>query len=52
MEGEEEELKGTFDIRSRVERPGRNPKNGEIVTIPFARVPAFRAGKELKNAMR
>ncbi|ABN42254.1 gp50 [Sodalis phage phiSG1] len=43
---------GTFEVKSRAERPGRNPKTGEAMTIPAARVPAFRAGKGLKEAVR
>ncbi|CAK8740693.1 DNA-binding protein HU [Sodalis praecaptivus] len=43
---------GTFEVKSRAERPGRNPKTGEAMTIPAARVPAFRAGKALKEAVR
>lgn len=43
---------GTFEVKSRAERPGRNPKTGEAMTIPAVRVPAFRAGKALKEAVR
>lgn len=43
---------GTFEVKSRAERPGRNPKTGEAMTIPAARVPVFRAGKALKEAVR
>lgn len=43
---------GSFEVKSRAERPGRNPKTGEAMTIPAARVPAFRAGKALKEAVR
>ncbi|OIV47970.1 integration host factor subunit alpha [Sodalis sp. TME1] len=43
---------GTFEVKTRAERPGRNPKTGEAMTIPAARVPAFRAGKGLKEAVR
>lgn len=43
---------GTFEVRTRAERPGRNPQTGEAMAIPAARVPAFRAGKALKEAVR
>lgn len=43
---------GTFEVRTRAERQGRNPKTGEEITIPAARVPAFRAGKALKEAVK
>ena len=39
---------GSFRIRHRKEREGRNPKTGEIVTVPPKKVPFFKAGKELK----
>ena len=40
---------GTFEIRDRVERKGRNPQTGEEITIPERKVPAFRAGKTFKE---
>lgn len=40
---------GSFRIRSRRNREGRNPKTGESVTVPQKRVPFFKAGKELKE---
>ncbi|WP_440867875.1 HU family DNA-binding protein [Symbiopectobacterium purcellii] len=43
---------GTFEVRTRAERQGRNPKTGEAMTIPASRVPAFRAGKTLKEAVK
>ncbi|WP_074013614.1 HU family DNA-binding protein [Candidatus Sodalis sp. SoCistrobi] len=43
---------GTFGVKTRAERTGRNPQTGEAMTIPAARVPAFRAGKALKEAVR
>ncbi|MDR1615450.1 MAG: HU family DNA-binding protein [Syntrophomonadaceae bacterium] len=43
---------GTFEVRERQERNGRNPQNGEIIHIPAARVPAFKAGKDFKNAVK
>ena len=40
---------GTFEPRERKERPGRNPKTGEAMTIPATIVPAFSAGKLFKE---
>ena len=42
---------GTFEVRDRKEREGRNPANGEPMIIPASRVPAFKAGKSLKEAV-
>lgn len=42
---------GTFEVRDRKERTGRNPQTGEEITIPAAKVPAFKAGKSLKEAV-
>ncbi|AVX19288.1 MAG: HU family DNA-binding protein [Bacillota bacterium] len=42
---------GTFEVRSRGERKGRNPQTGEEITIAAAKVPAFKAGKALKEAV-
>lgn len=42
---------GTFEIVERESREGRNPKTGETMVIEAARVPKFRAGKALKDAM-
>jgi integration host factor subunit alpha len=39
---------GNFDLRDKNERPGRNPKTGEEVSIPARRVVTFRAGPKLK----
>jgi integration host factor subunit beta len=39
---------GSFTIRQRRPRQGRNPKTGEIVKVPAKRVPFFKAGKDLK----
>ena len=38
---------GTFEVRERKSRKGRNPQTGEEINIPAARVPAFKAGKAL-----
>ena len=50
-QGEKIELRGfgSFRVRSRGARRGRNPKTGEPVSIPAKRVPYFKAGKELKE---
>jgi len=42
---------GTFYASSRAARAGRNPRTGEPLNIPAARVPKFRAGKALKDAI-
>ena len=42
---------GTFSVRKRVERIGRNPKTGQEIKIEAARVPVFKAGKLLKDAV-
>ncbi|PIR79948.1 MAG: DNA-binding protein [Candidatus Levybacteria bacterium CG10_big_fil_rev_8_21_14_0_10_35_13] len=43
---------GTFSIRKRSERPGRNPKTGEKITIAARKAPGFTPGKTLKKAVR
>jgi integration host factor subunit beta len=40
---------GSFRLRSRRTREGRNPKTGSAVHVPAKRVPFFKAGKELKE---
>ena len=40
---------GSFRIRQRRTREGRNPKTGQNVSVPEKRVPFFKAGKELKE---
>ena len=42
---------GTFEVRERKARMGRNPQTGEEIQIAAARVPAFKAGKALKDAV-
>lgn len=42
---------GTFEVRERKARTGRNPQTGEEIQIPAAKVPAFKAGKSLKDAV-
>lgn len=43
---------GTFEARERAARSGRNPQTGEEMTIPAAKVPAFKAGQGLKDAVK
>lgn len=40
---------GTFEVRERAAREGKNPRTGETVKIEACRVPAFKAGKALKD---
>jgi len=42
---------GTFLVRPRKARTGRNPKTGEPIDIPAANAPSFKAGKALKDAV-
>jgi nucleoid DNA-binding protein len=42
---------GTFTKRKRPERPGRNPRNGETITIPARVTVAFVPGRDLKTAL-
>ncbi|MBC8945515.1 DNA-binding protein HU [Xenorhabdus indica] len=42
---------GTFTVRDRAARTGRNPQTGKEIKIAAAKVPAFRAGKGLKDAV-
>ncbi|MDD9893638.1 MAG: HU family DNA-binding protein [Gammaproteobacteria bacterium] len=42
---------GTFLVRDRAARTGRNPKTGEELQIAASKVPAFKAGKALKDAV-
>ena len=43
---------GTFSIRSRQQRVGRNPKTGAKITLSARKAPGFTAGKTLKKAVR
>ncbi len=43
---------GAFEARDRAARTGRNPGTGEEIQIPASRVPAFKAGKVLKDAVK
>lgn len=40
---------GSFEVRERAERVGRNPRTREEILIPACKVPAFKAGKTLKD---
>ena len=40
---------GTFEVRARDARKGKNPRTGEMIDIPASKVPAFKAGKALKD---
>ncbi len=42
---------GTFEVRERKARMGRNPRTGEPVSIPAAKSPAFRPARGLKQAV-
>ncbi len=42
---------GTFEVRKRAARAGRNPATGEAIKIKAAKVPAFKAGATLKSAV-
>ncbi len=42
---------GTFQVRKRAARTGRNPKTGETIKIKASKNPAFKAGKALKDAV-
>ncbi|MCI9468699.1 MAG: HU family DNA-binding protein [Oscillospiraceae bacterium] len=42
---------GTFEVKERAARTGKNPRTGEAVKIPAARVPVFKAGKGLKDVV-
>ena len=43
---------GTFEVRERPERKGRNPQTGAEITIEASKLPAFKAGKALKDAVQ
>jgi DNA-binding protein HU-beta len=40
---------GSFEVRKRAARKGRNPQTGEEIKIPAAKAPVFKAGKALKD---
>ena len=43
---------GTFEVRERPERKGRNPQTKQEITIPASKLPAFKAGKALKDSIQ
>jgi len=43
---------GTFEVRKRPARKGLNPRTKETIKIPASKVPAFKAGKALKDAVK
>jgi DNA-binding protein HU-beta len=43
---------GNFEVRERAARKGRNPQSGEEIDIAASKVPAFKAGKALKEAVK
>lgn len=51
VEGDKVQLVGfgTFEVRSREARTGKNPRTGEVIQIAASKVPAFKAGKALKD---
>ena len=53
IEGEKVQLAGfgSFEVKTRAARVGRNPKTGEEIPISEARLPVFKAGKALKDAV-
>jgi DNA-binding protein HU-beta len=42
---------GSFGVKERAERQGRNPQTGDTITIKAAKIPSFKAGKALKDAV-
>lgn len=42
---------GTFSVSDRAARTGRNPRTGDVITIPASKSPKFKAGKALKDAL-
>ena len=42
---------GTFTVKNRPSRLGRNPRTGEAITIAASRIPGFKPGKALKEAL-
>ena len=43
---------GTFETRARAAKQARNPRTGETMTVPATKVPAFKAGAALKEAVK
>ncbi|BAK97467.1 DNA-binding protein HU [Oscillibacter valericigenes Sjm18-20] len=42
---------GSFEVKNRAERIGRNPKTKEEIKIPASKIPTFKAGKALKDSV-
>ncbi len=42
---------GTFEVRTRAARKGRNPQTGAVINIPATKTPSFSAGAELKKTV-
>ena len=42
---------GTFSVKTRAPREGKNPRTGEMIDIPETKAPTFKAGKALKDAV-
>lgn len=42
---------GSFEVKSRAARVGRNPRTKETIEIPASKIPVFKAGKALKDAV-
>jgi len=42
---------GTFQVKDRAARTGRNPQTGKAIEVAAAKVPGFKAGKSLKDAV-
>lgn len=43
---------GTFEVKARAARTGKNPKTGAAIAIPASKAPAFKAGKAFKDAVK
>ena len=43
---------GTFEVKTRAARTGKNPRTGEAVEVAAKKVPAFKPGKALKNTVK
>ncbi len=43
---------GTFEVRNRAAKQGHNPRTGEPMIVPASKLPAFKAGKALKDAVK
>ena len=43
---------GTFEVKTRAARTGKNPRTGEAISIPASKVPSFKACAALKNAVK